>query len=215
MTTVERCLGVLATAAAFALGLLALITFVRFGRTGSADALILISVRNWTGEAGPILIVAKGITALGNDVTLWVVSLTVAGYLLAVRRLGDAMHLLGAAAVGALLTASIKHVVHRSRPDVVSHLAEVTSFSFPSGHAANSTFVYGTCAVIAARCTNLVSARRYIGIVTAMLVVLIGSSRVVLGVHWPTDVLTGWIGGTVWAIFVSYLASRMRPESGF
>jgi undecaprenyl-diphosphatase len=88
----------------------------------------------------------------------------------------------------------------RARPDLVDHLVPVANASFPSGHAASSAVCYLTLAALASQVTQHRATRRYLAIVAILLVGAIGSSRVYLGVHWPSDVLAGWSFGTLWAL---------------
>lgn len=203
---VERCLGGLALGAGLAALLLWLASWLSVGWGGAFDPAILLRVRAAVGEHGAAAALAKGITAFGNDVTLWAVTLLAAGYLIAARRRGAALHLLGAAGVGGLLTAGIKHLVERPRPALVAHLVEVHPPSFPSGHAADSAFVYGTLALIAVGGSATPAVRRYLAAAMLLVVVMVGASRVVLGVHWPSDVLAGWALGAGWALTAGRIA---------
>lgn len=97
-----------------------------------------------------------------------------------------------------LLTALLKIMTARARPDLLPHLALETSFSFPSGHSASAAAVFGILGWAAVR----YGARQWlVWPAVAVLVVLIGVSRVALAVHWPSDVLAGWLVGTGWLLF--------------
>jgi undecaprenyl-diphosphatase len=105
-----------------------------------------------------------------------------------------------------------KHLVGRDRPDLVPHLDQVYSASFPSGHSAMSPIVYFTLAgILAAGEPNRVAKTLLLG-VAAVLVLGIGVSRVYLGVHWPTDVLAGWAMGTVVALVATLVLHRLAPH---
>lgn len=211
--SVERGLVLLIAVAA---GALALLLLLGLGLTGAATGLdprILGFARSLTGEVGPIVALAKGITAFGNDVTLWTVTLIGAGFLFTARDRVAALHLAMVAGTGGLLTTGIKLLVNRPRPGIVRHLVDVHPPSFPSGHAMNSAFVYGTLALIGVRAARIPGARRYITVAAVLMIVLIGTSRVVLGVHWPSDVLTGWVLGTGWAVLGGRVAARVGAET--
>jgi membrane-associated phospholipid phosphatase len=108
----------------------------------------------------------------------------------------------------AVLVPLLKHVVARERPPVADRLAVETSWSYPSGHSLGSTAVLGVLAVVvAARLTRRVF-RALVVSAAALLVVAIGVSRVYLGVHWPSDVLAGWLAGGLWLAFCLTLTSR-------
>jgi undecaprenyl-diphosphatase len=137
-------------------------------------------------------------TSLGSTSVLSMLTLFTAGFLLVSgKRMGA---LLVPISVGgaALVMSLLKDLFARTRPDVVPHLVYYTSESFPSGHAMVSTAAYLTLAVIMAE-----AARRRIGAYlmtcAVLLSLVIGFSRVYLGVHWPTDVLAGWCAGAAWA----------------
>jgi len=139
------------------------------------------------------------VTALGGTTVLTLV--TVASILLlATRRLWLTAALVAAATIsGSLTVTQIKLLFSRARPDFAQHLVEVSGKSFPSGHAANSAIVYLTIAALASQVVHGRATRNAILIGAATLVLAIGFSRVYLGVHWPSDVLTGWTFGTLWA----------------
>ena len=98
-----------------------------------------------------------------------------------------------------LLNHGLKAAFARARPDLVDHLVEVVSPSFPSGHALMSAAVYLTLAGLLGRRGVDAPVRRSLFWLAVALVLLIGISRVYLGVHWPSDVLGGWVLGALWA----------------
>jgi undecaprenyl-diphosphatase len=156
---------------------------------------------------------AVDMTALGGHSVLGLLCVIVTAYLLLRRRSATAWLLLGSAAGAMLASALLKELVGRARPDLVEHLVEVTSPSFPSGHAMLSASIYLTLGMLLARqVAEPAVARFFIG-VAAGIIVLIGLSRVYLGVHWPSDVLGGWLLGTMWAWGTWVLAKRMGSRS--
>jgi len=94
----------------------------------------------------------------------------------------------------ALLTEGVKDVVMRQRPP--DPITGTNGYSFPSGHALNSTATYGLLAVIAWRSRLSLGLRRAAVSIGIALPILVGLSRIALGAHWPTDVLAGWLAGT-------------------
>jgi len=110
---------------------------------------------------------------------------------------------------GMLLIIVLKECFDRPRPSVVPHLDVVTSPSFPSGHSMLAAAVYLTTGVLAARAATLRRAKTYMLLAAGAITFLVGVSRMVLGVHYPTDVLAGWIGGTVWALACWLVARRL------
>lgn len=150
------------------------------------------------------------LTALGGGTVLTLVTLLVAGYLAARRKLALAIFVASSIGAGALLTALLKTLFARARPDIVPHLVEVGSASFPSGHAMNSATVYLTGAALLASAEPSRRVRIFLMAAALMLTLLIGASRVFLGVHFPTDVLAGWSVGIAWAVLASWVAARLQ-----
>mgnify|MGYP006192528903 CR=1 FL=1 len=110
---------------------------------------------------------------------------------------------------GIALNSFLKAMIDRGRPDVVPHAVEVLTASFPSSHAMMSTITYLTLGLICARNLPGLNVRRYIMTVAMMVPLIIGCTRVVLGVHWPTDVLAGWCLGALWVLFCWAVAARI------
>jgi undecaprenyl-diphosphatase len=110
--------------------------------------------------------------------------------------------MLAASVIGAIiLSQALKAGYSRPRPDLVPHGARVYTMSFPSGHAMMSAAVYLTLAAILARTQKRARVKLFMILMAALITIMVGVSRVYLGVHWPTDVLAGWAGGAAWAIF--------------
>jgi undecaprenyl-diphosphatase len=140
------------------------------------------------------------ISALGGFAVLALVTLLAIGYLLAVKRWGSALLLLVATLGGTAISEGLKMGFNRPRPDLVAHIVETTSMSFPSGHAMLSAVTYLTLGALIARAQEQRRLRGYVLGAAILLTLLIGASRVYLGVHWPTDVLAGWCLGAAWAL---------------
>ncbi|MEP7004808.1 MAG: phosphatase PAP2 family protein [Sphingomonas bacterium] len=179
------------------------------------DRTILLAMRHGTMHGVPIgpawlKLAMIDITALGGATVLPIVVLIAAGFL-AVRRLWLTLWLVLLGTItGSIAIGLVKTLVARARPELTDHLVRVTSESFPSGHAANSAIVYLTIATLIVQIVEGRGARTYILAITALLVTLIGISRVYLGVHWPSDVLAGWSFGTLWALAWWALGAWLR-----
>lgn len=155
------------------------------------------------------------ITALGGFAVLALVTLLAVGYLLAIKRWGDALMLLAATLGGTAISEGLKMGFNRPRPDLVAHVVETTSMSFPSGHAMLSAVTYLTIGALIAHTQESRQLRGYVLGAAILLTLLIGASRVYLGVHWPTDVLAGWCLGAAWALVcwtaVTWLTRDKEP----
>ncbi|NVO25033.1 phosphatase PAP2 family protein [Donghicola sp. B5-SW-15] len=167
---------------------------------------------------GPqIEIAMRDLTALGGVTVLTLMTVSVLVYLLLVRQRGSAALLAVSIAGGQALSHLAKLGFDRPRPDLVSHAVEVSTSSFPSGHSMMSAVTYLTLAVMLARADDRPSIRAFYIVVAAVLAMLVGISRVYLGVHWPSDVLAGWSLGAAWALGVAmvarWLARRGKIES--
>jgi undecaprenyl-diphosphatase len=149
-------------------------------------------------------------TALGGGPVLTLFTLLAAGYLLARRKAALALFLCCAIGLGALLNTLLKFGFVRERPDVVPHLVEVTSASFPSGHAMNSAMVYLTLAALLVSAEKSWRVRIFLMLGAIVLTVLVGFSRAYLGVHWPSDVLAGWSIGAAWAVLCALIAKHLQ-----
>jgi undecaprenyl-diphosphatase len=142
--------------------------------------------------------------------------LAVAGFLTLTGKGHAALAIIVAVSGGTLLSQTMKWAYARPRPELVPHGAEIYTASFPSGHAMMSAIVYLTLGAMLARTQSGQAVKAYIIGVAIFLTVLVGTSRVYLGVHWPTDVLAGWALGALWAIAcwlaMLWLQSRGQVE---
>jgi undecaprenyl-diphosphatase len=137
----------------------------------------------------------------------------VAGFV-AIRRQFHALGLLVAAIGGGLLlNLALKTLIDRARPEVVPHLMQETSASFPSGHSMLSAVVYITLGALLARLVEGIKLRVYILVVALLFTLLVGVSRAYLGVHYPTDILAGWTLGSLWAV-ICWLVVRFLQRRG-
>jgi undecaprenyl-diphosphatase len=157
--------------------------------------------------------VNREVTVLGGGVVLTLITLVVAGYLLIERWYASTLFLLVAVAGGMLLTNVLKGFFDRDRPTVVPHLADSFLKSYPSGHSMMSSVVYLTLAVLLARAMERRRVKVYCVTVALLLSLIVGASRVYLGVHYPTDVIAGWAGGIAWAL-LCWLAAYWLEKRG-
>ena len=150
----------------------------------------------------------KSVTFLGSGLVITSLTLAVILALALLKQWSGARYIafvmLGAVAI----ETAMKWAVHRARPDEVVAYAMPTSFSFPSGHALFATAFYGSFAVIVStRPTGW--ARAVVWVTVAILVLAIGASRIFLGVHYPSDVIAGFLAG---ALCISVFEAMQRTN---
>ncbi len=188
------------------------------GEAASVDRALLLMLRSAADPSdmlGPRWLesVARDVTALGGTAVLGLIVAVAAGFLLLAGRHGTALFLMAATGGGALVSTGLKLAFGRPRPDLVPHATETATASFPSGHAMVSAVVYLTLAALVARLVRADRLKLYLVFAAVLLTVLIGVSRVYLGVHWPSDVLAGWAAGAAWAL-ACWTAARVLHIGG-
>jgi undecaprenyl-diphosphatase len=188
----------------------ALVALIDAGVMRPFDEAIIGSVR-----AAPLvapLAWLQAATQLGS--TAWVFALAaLVGLFEAVRgrpRVGIAAA--AAIGLGALANSTIKLVVARPRPDLLTPIVVEPGYSFPSGHSLSAMVAYGVIAVLVARSGLPRPARTGIIGLLAVLVAVVGLSRVYLGVHYPTDVIGGWLMGFAWVTLFAAASVSVDPR---
>ncbi|TPJ34985.1 phosphatase PAP2 family protein [Mesorhizobium sp. B2-8-3] len=194
-------------------GLVELIEVARATTPHAFDTEILLAFRHAGQPDSPIGPpwlegAVRDVTALGSTAVLALITTATIVYLLLLRRPLTALFMFAAVAGGQVLSSLLKFEVDRPRPDLVSHLVTETSLSFPSGHAMLSAVTYLTLGSLAARFLPDRRTKVFVLGLAVLTTVLIGASRVYLGVHWPSDVLAGWCAGFAWAM-LCWLAARL------
>ena len=189
------------------------------GDTQSFDERVLRALRDPNDPSTPIgphwlRIAALDITSLGSGIVLGLAVAAITGFLLLQGMTRTALFILAASVGGWILNNGLKELFGRARPAVVPHLSEVASLSFPSGHAMTSAAVYLTLGVLLMRLVERPITKFYCFGVAMLATILIGSTRVYLGVHYPTDVLAGWLIGFAWALLCWIVEHRIERRSG-
>jgi undecaprenyl-diphosphatase len=161
----------------------------------------------WLQEMG------RDATALGGVGWLVFFTFVVAGYLWLDRKAHMMVFLLGAATSGTVLAFALKWSFARPRPDLVPHLSHVSTSSFPSAHSMVSAVVFTTLGALLATVVARRRLKAYILFIALVLPIIVGVSRVYLGVHYPTDVLAGWTAGLTWAL-LCWLVARWLQRRG-
>ncbi|API56587.1 acid phosphatase (plasmid) [Rhizobium leguminosarum] len=187
------------------------------GETFRFDEVILLALRRADDLAVPIgpgwlTHAVDDITALGGITVLSLLTALITIYLLFDRRWPIAIFVFSSVLTGWLASATLKILVARPRPDIVPHLVEVSDLSFPSGHAMVSAVTYLTLGALVARTQRYPSTRIFVMGAGVFLAVIVGLSRIYLGVHYPTDVLAGWCAGALWALGCWLISKRFIPS---
>ena len=204
--TVEpRALVVILIVAACIWGFVQIADEVGEGESTSFDTAILLGLRSAADPSDPLgpgwlEEVARDVTALGSMTILIGMTLAAAGYLWMSGRVRSVALVLVSVGGGIAFSTLFKRGFDRPRPDLVPHATEVYTASFPSGHAMMAAVTYLTLAAMLARVQPTRALKVYLFALAAFITVLVGASRVYLGVHWPTDVLAGWTAGAAWAL---------------
>ena len=177
-----------------------------FGR-GPLDRSIYEAM--YAGHRPALLLIARGLTALGEPTVLLAAGAACALWLWYAGHRRLPLVLIAIVLVGRGLSELQKYWIARARPDLDPHLVVVKTSSFPSGHAASSMIFLLTLALA------LTARSRWHRLAVAgaiLLSILIGASRVMLGVHWPSDVIGGWSFGMLWVLLTLRLAGRFVRE---
>jgi undecaprenyl-diphosphatase len=203
-------------AALGAMAFLAIADEVAEGETHGLDLAVLRALRV-EGQPGTLVgpewlhVAAVDVTALGSVAVLSLIILLAFALLVSLRRWGEGLLLLGGALGGVSISQGLKAVFGRERPDMAYRAVEAVNASFPSGHAMLSAVVFLTLGVLTARFAD----RRRVKVLAisaaVLLSLLVGASRVYLGVHWASDVVAGWSVGAAWAMacwLAAYIAQK-------
>ena len=190
---------------------------VREGDSQNFDESILRALRrddDPNQPIGPVWLksVARDFTALGSFAVITMACLGSAGFLALQRKWHSLILVVVSIGGGAIVSTVLKQWFERPRPSHVAHLTEVNSLSFPSGHSMLAAVTYLTLASLLARTTADRRIKIYILTCAVVLAGIIGTTRVFLGVHYPTDVLAGWCAGISWALLCSLIARWLQKR---
>jgi undecaprenyl-diphosphatase len=191
---------------------------VRAGHTRALDEAILLALRSPSDSSDPLgprwlEELMRDFTALGGVGVLTLITVAVAGFLALEGKRHAAIMVIASVATGLVLSSLLKWGFDRPRPDLVPHGSIVATSSFPSGHSTMAAVVYLTLGVLLARTRERRSVRAYVLAIAMLMTGMVGTSRVYLGVHWPTDVAAGWAAGTGWAL-LCWLVMLVLQERG-
>lgn len=184
------------------------------GDTLGFDRTVLLAMRRPGGlePMGPPFLqeAARDITALGGPAVLGILTLTICCFMVLDGKRRMALFICISVVSGLMAVGTLKFAFNRARPDLVPYAANVSTPSFPSGHAMMSAVTYLTLGALLARSQERKSLKAYSLLSAMSFTFLVGLSRLYLGVHWPTDVLAGWTAGASWALLCSLVAGRLQ-----
>jgi undecaprenyl-diphosphatase len=186
---------VLATAAVLLLALTVLVS-LHWGALQDADDSVTRAARDAVGDSAATLSIARALTHLGDPLVVTLATVALAVAMLAVRAYRTAAYVAVVRLAVVVATAGLKAAVGRDRPEQLHPVAVAHGYSFPSGHASGSAALWCSVAV-------LLAARvpRFVAVAVALVVPLIvAATRVLLGVHFLTDVIAGLLLGAGLAV---------------
>ncbi|MGH1591368.1 phosphatase PAP2 family protein [Methylobacterium phyllosphaerae] len=212
----KREIGLVATlfcVATLILGFGLLANEVMAGDTMGFDTLVarLFRPPGANGPVGPAWLheMARDVTSLGSMVILCFLSAVVVGYLLMIRKRGAAALLVGSILGGTAISFGLKLLFDRPRPEMPGGI-QVFTTSFPSSHAMLSAVTYLTLGALMTRVAAGARLKAYFMGLAVLLTVVVGLSRVYVGVHYATDVLAGWCVGSAWAVLCWIVALQLQ-----
>jgi undecaprenyl-diphosphatase len=207
-------LAAIAAASGLLLAFLSLADEVLEGETEAFDNAILMVFRdpgNVDQVIGPSWVheMVRDITALGSFSLLSLVVVGVCAYLVMVRLKAAALLLIVSVLGGTLLSTFLKMGYNRPRPDLTA-MSEQFTASFPSGHAMLSAVTFLTIGAILARLAPRRNLKIFAIVGAVFLTLIVGFSRLYMGVHYPSDILAGWCLGAAWAMVCSAIAFKLQ-----
>ncbi len=170
------------------------------GETRAFDMLVLRAMKGLRDSRPWVASVMRDLSGLGSTAILTLCTIITVGYLALVSARRIAVLVVIAVISGTAGISLLKATFARVRPGADFAEMVAPGMSFPSGHAGMSAIVFLTLGALLASTRHRTVERTYILAVAALMALLVGLSRVALGVHWATDVLAGWSYGFAWAL---------------
>jgi membrane-associated phospholipid phosphatase len=159
------------------------------------------------------------VTDLGDRNTYIVITIALALFFwLRYKKWKFSLQIVSVLLLSAVSNVGLKQVINRARPSL-DHLVQVNTLSFPSGHSMSAMAYYGFLIYLTTRFQIHIVARILLVTILAVLILAIGTSRIYLGVHYPSDVASGYLGGLIWVAFsavvfniIDLLRKRKRKD---
>ena len=170
------------------------------GETQAFDQRILLLAHSLRQQHPALADIMRDLTGLGSLVVLTLITVVNVVYLLLVGSRRMAALVAVSMISGTALVSVLKGVFARARPDTAFAELAASGLSFPSGHASMSAIAFMTVGALIAATHRRNRERVYILVIAALATLLVGISRIALGVHWTTDVIGGWALGAAWAV---------------
>ncbi len=187
--------------------------------TKNFDLFVLLSFRNSVNKYLPtgsswLLDFFKDVTSLGGVTNVVLISVIITGILIIIHKHFLLRIFLISVIFGGASDLILKDIFTRPRPTVVPHLVQVNTFGFPSGHATMSFIIYFSIALMLNYSGINIKLKTYLLWTAVFLVLIIGISRIYLGVHYPTDILGGWALGTFW-VSIEWILIKTKSKLNF
>ena len=201
------------TVAALVFAILLLAVRLQWAPLESADHGAAASINSLIAGNATLVSVVKAVTFLGSNGVLWTV-IAAATVILAIRRRWRlAAYLLVTGAGALILDPILKSLVGRLRPVVAHPIAHGTGDSFPSGHSLGSIVCYGAILLVFLPAARGRWRTAFVTVIIT-LIALIGISRILLGVHYLSDVLGAWAVGITWLGITAFAFELTRSAAG-
>lgn len=201
--------------AALVVAFVGLASGVLSAATEPIDHAILQALRTDASDpAGPAWLerTMVNLSALGSTAVATLLVCTAALFLLLDHRPRQAFLLIGATVIAAIGLTALKQAIGRERPSIVEHIEVVNGLSFPSGHTLIAAVLYPTLGMLIASNLRQRHLKVFVFVVAALLALIVGFTRVYLGVHYPSDVLGGWLLGLAFALAAGMVIHTLKRQ---
>lgn len=179
------------------------------GETQGFDQRVWLLAQTLNSQYPLLTLIMRDLTSLGSTAVMTLITAVTVVYLALVGSRRMAALVLSAMLSGSALVVATKGLFARARPDLTLTDLVVSGLSFPSGHTSMSAIAFLTMGALIAATQRHTRERIYILLIAGLLTLLVGLSRIALGVHWATDVIGGWAFGAAWAVLWLQVARRL------